>query len=75
MQYDDICKVCDTSIRGLNSIFSSILIFPLGSKFALCATKLWDSQVVDSAVKCINFPAAELFHIPLDRQQHLLVTA
>lgn len=63
MQIDDIFKVCDTSIRGLNSIFSSILIFPLGSKFALCATKLWDSQIVDSAVKCINFPSSESYFI------------
>ena len=37
--------------------FSPILISLSGSLLAVCATKLRDSSLVDSAVKCINSPS------------------
>lgn len=39
-----------------------LLIFPSGSLFLPCATKLLKSVFVDSAVKCINFPSLSLSH-------------
>lgn len=42
---------------GWVASFSPVLISLSGSLPAVCATKPLDSLLVDSAVKCINFPS------------------
>lgn len=48
------------SVSGLCSVFLAYFNFLSSSLLAVCVTKLLDSLLVDSAVKCINSPSRSL---------------